>query len=269
MLDKLKHQGTVISFKEVDAPFVSSSRTYQFIYSPSQSLVEGFLVVPGDESKQYPCVIFNRGGSENRGLIGNNANLKRMHALAGFGYVVIASQYSGCGLGTGSDEFGGQDLDDVLFLREILCDIPAADVSRLAMYGESRGGMMCYLASTRVDWIKTVISNCGIADLTKLIKYRPDMVDILNQRTGGTAESLKNRSVIYFAEQMSASTSYYLIHGTLDTRVMFEDSVCLAAALSSFGRKNRLELIADGDHTLLSHPQVLMDLLKQWLAESL
>jgi len=48
--------------------------------------------------------------------------------------------------GEGKEEHGGKDLNDVFNLIPLLSHLPNANTLRIGLYGESRGGMMTYLA---------------------------------------------------------------------------------------------------------------------------
>lgn len=68
---------------------------YKIIYRSQRHKVVGFIIEPrgGDN---LPCVIYNRGGSGEFGVIKTGMLFARFPAeLATKGYVVIATQYSG------------------------------------------------------------------------------------------------------------------------------------------------------------------------------
>ena len=78
--------------------------------------VNGYIAYPGDRGKKYPCIIWCRGGYGNSGAI-DEFNAKGIFGqIAAWGYVVFASQYRGNAGGEGKDEFGGNDINDVLNL---------------------------------------------------------------------------------------------------------------------------------------------------------
>ena len=111
--------------------------------------VKGYVAYPKDTSKKYPRIIWNRGGIGNRGLIDSFTARGLFGQLASWGYVVFASQYRGNDGGEGKDEFGGNDLNDVLNLTSLAKEFEFADDNRWGIEGWSRGGMMTYLALTK------------------------------------------------------------------------------------------------------------------------
>ncbi len=62
------------------------------------------------------------------------------------GFVVVASQYRGADGGEGKEEYGGADIADVLNLIPLAKSLGYADMKNVFMFGNSRGGMMTYLA---------------------------------------------------------------------------------------------------------------------------
>ena len=79
--------------------------------------VKGYIAQPKDDSKKYPSIIWCRGGIGNAGAI-DAFNAKGIFGqLASWGYVVLSTQYRGNDGSEGKDEFGGDDLNDVLNLK--------------------------------------------------------------------------------------------------------------------------------------------------------
>ncbi|MEZ4800181.1 MAG: prolyl oligopeptidase family serine peptidase [Flavobacteriales bacterium] len=102
----------------------------------------------------YPCVIFNRGGNRDFGVFKIAHAAITLGEIAKEGYVVIASQYRGNAGSEGKEEFGGSDVNDIVILPKVLEEVEGADTSRIGMYGWSRGGMMTYIALTKMKNIK-------------------------------------------------------------------------------------------------------------------
>ena len=111
--------------------------------------VKGYIAYPADTSKKYPCIIWNRGGIGEKGVIDSYTARGLFGQIASWGYVVFASQYRGNAGGEGKDEFGGDDLNDVLNLIPLADELEFADKEKWGIEGWSRGGMMTYLALTR------------------------------------------------------------------------------------------------------------------------
>ncbi len=226
--------------------------------------VHGFLAMPKGEAGPLPCIIFNRGGSFDFGVIDDVTLEKRISLIASWGYVVIASQYSGNGGSEGQDELGGADVEDVVRLKEYIKDIPQADVSRIGMIGGSRGGQMTYQSLARVDWLKAAVSIAGLADLNRQIVLRPEMIKVFEQGFDNTAEGRKERSAIAFADRLCKTTPLLMLHGTADWRVSPKDSLELSVRLLEARVPHRLVMFEGGDHGLAEHRKEEWEMIRIW-----
>jgi len=152
---------------------------YKFTYLSNNHNVIGFLVQPKsfqESQTKEPCIIYNRGGSQGFGFIDQVALFgQKIGGLALQGYSVMTTQYSGCGGSQGVDQFGGQDLEDVLNLKIILDQLVLIDSSNIGMYGHSRGGLMTYMCLAQVNWIKAAVAGAAPSDMSTQIVQRPDL----------------------------------------------------------------------------------------------
>ena len=113
--------------------------------------VKGYLAYPVDnKSRKFPCIIWNRGGFRDNGAIDKFTARGIFGQLAGWGYVIFASQYRGNAGGEGTEYSGGDDINDILNLAELAGEIPYADADRWGIEGWSRGGMMTALTTSRI-----------------------------------------------------------------------------------------------------------------------
>jgi len=67
----------------------------KIFYKSDGLRVRGYISSPIDKSKKYPCVIWNRGGIGNKGVIDSFTARGIFGQLASWGYVVFATQYRG------------------------------------------------------------------------------------------------------------------------------------------------------------------------------
>jgi hypothetical protein len=164
---------------EVKTSLTSDQTSYINLPSPSRRGVGG-EVWSGSEVGVLPCIIWNRGGSEERGAIDKFTARGMFGQLASWGFVVFASSYRASFNNELHDEFGGSDVDDILNLMEMAKDIPFADTSRWAMEGWSRGGMMTYLALRKRHDIKAAIISGGITDVAECCLNVPRIREAFN-----------------------------------------------------------------------------------------
>lgn len=245
----------------------------KIVYDSDGLKVKGYIAYPKDDSKKYPCVIWNRGGIGDRGKIDSFNARGIFGQLASWGYVVFASQYRGNDGGEGHDEFGGDDVNDVLNLIPLAEEIDIADNSTWGIEGWSRGGMMTYLALTRTDKFKAAIVTGGIANLrcnadeSRFMK-RLYEVTMGKHGSGEFSEKCEARSIVNFAEKL-AKTPLLLIHGTNDERVLPHDSLDLSYKLLENDIPFKLVMLEKGDHFLKSHRKEVDQLRKNWFEKYL
>jgi len=228
-----------------------SIQVFEIMYTSNGHLVHGFIIVPNVISEKVPAVIYNRGGNRDFGEIKKESLFRGLFlpvCLALHGYCVIMSNYSGSSKSEGIDEFGGNDLKDVLILKEILPELGFVDTENIGMAGGSRGGMMTYLALSKVTWLKAAVTTAGAANSVRQLIERPQMQTVFKELFGGAQEDLIARSAVYWPEKFCATTPLLMIHGTADWRVSPLDSIELAQKLYEHKKPYRLILYEGADH---------------------
>lgn len=249
----------IISIRELNIKQVFDDgvpvTTYRVTYQSDDCEVNAFLAVPNsciEEKKAVPCIIYNRGGNKNYGInmpqdIAAWAELSEC--------VTFASQYRGADSGTGEDEFGGGDLNDVIKLIDLCEDFSFVDMENIYMIGGSRGGMMTYMACRQDSRIKKAVVLSGVSDLFLSYEERPDMRGI-ERNIGGTPESVpeeyEKRSAVYWADEIQCPL--LLIHSKLDKLVSYQHAEKMAEALEKAGKEYTLITYEDDVHGL-HHPE--------------
>lgn len=238
-------------------------------YLSDKLKVKGYIAYPIDNSKKYPSIIWCRGGYGNAGAIDKFTARGMFGQIASWGYCVFASQYRGNDGSEGHDDFGGDDVNDVLNLIPIANEIPQANTNIWGIEGWSRGGMMTYLTLTKTDIFKAAIVLGGIADLrcnaeeSKFMRrlYEHSLGKFMNEDFKKRCEE---RSIINFPEKLSKQTSLLIIHGNADDRVLPHDSIDLSYKLLDLKFPFRLIMLEGGDHFLKSHRQEVDEMRKKW-----
>ena len=236
--------------------------------------VKGYIAYPKDNSKNYPCVIWNRGGIGDKGAIDSFTARGLFVQIANWGHVVFASQYRGNDGGEGKDEFGGSDVSDVLNLIHLANEIDNANTEKWGIEGWSRGGMMTYLTLTKTDVFKCAIINGGIANLRCSSDESPFMRKLYEATLGKYKENefyekCESRSIVKFADKLSKNTPMLIIHGTNDERVLPHDSIDLSYELLKFKIPFRLVLLEGGDHFNKKHRKEVDEMRKKWFEKYL
>jgi len=232
--------------------------------------IKGFLAYPKNREGKLPCVIWCRGGFGNKGKIDSFSARGIFGEIASWGYVVFASQYRSEEL----DEFGGADLNDVLNILPLAEEIDFADNENWGIEGWSRGGMMTYLALTKLNNFRAAIVVGGISNLRSM-KNDEFLLKHFRQKfkEDNLAEVLEkffnSRSIVEFPEKISANTALLIIHGSKDERVPVENSIEIAKKLDELKRKVKLVLLEDGDHFLKKYRAQVSELRKDWFQKYL
>lgn len=230
--------------------------------------VKGYLVAPRRD-ENLPCVIFNRGGNREFGALTDVRAAALLAPIASWGYVVVASQYRGNVGGEGKEEFGGDDVNDVLNLLPLLRSVPRADANRVGMYGWSRGGMMAYLALTRTDRIAAVVVGGGMTDLADSMERRPEMervfAELIPAFTKDKEAALAVRSAVRWPERLHKGTPILVLHGGADWRVHPTQALAMSSRLLECKHPFRFILFEGGDHGLSEHREEVDRLARDWL----
>jgi len=169
---------------------------------------------------KYPVIIYNRGGNREFGKIEEPPQL--LHELIKSGFIVLASQYRGNDGSEGKEQFGGDDVHDVLNLIKTAHNLPYADTSNIFMVGRSRGDMMTYLALKEQPPIKAAVVIAGETDLFAGAKERPDFEakvssELIPNFAQNRQQEYEKRSVVFWPEKINVPL--LIIHGKNDWRV--------------------------------------------------
>jgi len=204
------------------------------------------------EGKSFPTIIFNR-GSTVRGDIAPEL-ITFFHRLALEGFVVIAPMLRQSDGGEGRDEVGGADLDDLLNIFPLAKSHAFVDMNNLFMYGESRGGMMTYLALRKEVPVNAAAVFGALTSLQELAdahpkEYSPAFFKMLwPDYETRKAELFEARSAIRWADQLN--TPLLIMHGGADKGVDPAQSLNMAQRLQKLGKLYELIVYAEDGHRL-------------------
>jgi len=252
------------TFKKVNAycpnakEKIALVNVYKIDYLSDSLKIKGYLIIPKRPGK-YPCIIYNRGGNRDDGMIDDSGLIVRgLIDLSAAGYVVAASQYRGNDGGEGREEFGGKDVQDVLNLFPLLSQFPKADTSRIGMFGWSRGGMMTYISLTKTLKLKAAVVGGGLSDLQQWIKDREDietnvLAPLIPDYATKKEQALQQRSAIAFAGEIARTTPLLILHGSADWRVPASQALTLVQKFYTIKQPVRFILYEGGQHSLLEY----------------
>ena len=234
-------------------------------YESGNREIDGYLALPAKMNRRLPLIIWNRGGNRLEGSIDEFLAKGIFGEIASWGYVVLASQYRS------DDEFGGEDINDILRLIEIGDLLEYCDSGLIGMEGWSRGGMMTYRVLAETDRVKCAVIIAGISNLLERKRDRAKLEKIYGALFSGLSaeQELARRSAVTFADKICKNTAVLLIHGTNDDIVPYTDSVEMNNLFLGQDRDSRLELFEGGDHYLRKFRKEVSEMRKQWFGSYL
>lgn len=244
--------------------------TEKIFYLSDGLKVKGYISYPKDKSKKYPCIIWNRGGIGNKGAIDSFTARGIFGQLASWGYIVFATQYRGNDGGEGYDEFGGDDVNDVLNLIPLADEIENADSTNWGIEGWSRGGMMTYLALLKNPKFRCAVLVGAISDLKDYV-LSSDSRTLVYKNLLGEKEfekKLEKRIAMNFTCKLP-KIPYLVLHGINDETVPAEHSKRIIEKFRELKYTCRLELFEGGDHFLRKHRKEVDELRRKWFEEYL
>lgn len=214
--------------------------------------IKGYLARPKGEGP-WPVLIWNRGGTGDRGALDELRAHLVLASTAHWGYVVLATQYRGNMGGEGTEEWGCTDVNDALNLLPIADHMPQADTSRMGIEGASRGGMSAYCALRQEDRFKCAVIHAGITDVFELMERSERFKSFLEERLAHMSvdeqrRELSERSALYFADHLPKSTPIMLLHGDRDKVIPIEQSEAMVKELKRVGIEHEYVVLEGGGH---------------------
>ncbi len=223
-----------------------------FVEFPSrgdrQAVAAKLLLPPGydparRDGKQWPCVFFIHGAGYATSVLeqwGSYNELRYVYNayLASRGYVVMDLDYRGSS-GYGRDwragiylHMGGKDLDDVLGGVDYLAGLGNVDMKRLGMWGVSYGGFMTNMAMFLAPGVFRAGSSW--AAVNDWENYNAGYSAQRLNTPRSNPEAYRRSSPIHFSGNLQ--DKLLIIHGMVDSNVLFQDAVQLTEKLIQEGK---------------------------------
>ena len=142
-----------------------------------RSLVPSWVFTPVklDPGKRYPAIVMVHGGFHEHF---DERWFKKVDMAISQGYVVIFPEYRGS-RGYGAEiyksDYGTLDTQDVIDASKYFARQPFVDPERLAIFGQSRGGMLTLLAIEHEPKLyRAAVDLVGLADFVAFMAYKPE-----------------------------------------------------------------------------------------------
>jgi dipeptidyl aminopeptidase/acylaminoacyl peptidase len=160
--------------------------------------------------------------------------------LASRGYVVLDPDYRASS-GYGRDwrtaiyrHMGGHDLEDVVDGAKFLVQTEKVDAKRIGVYGGSYGGFITLMALfTSPD---TFAAGAALRPVTDWSHYNHGYTSNILNEPQDDPEAYRKSSPMYFADGLKSPL--LILHGMVDTNVLFQDTVRLTQRLIELRKEN-------------------------------
>jgi len=248
----------------------SGRRFFLFKYPSGGFRVKGYIsFVPN--ALENPLMIFLRGGTGIFGLT---------HPATDFtcvrNYTVIGTSYRG-GVSEGSDEFGGNEVDDVHNLMEYF---PALQeklkiqfvTKKILLLGASRGGMEMFLAMSRSPTLQYQVTKAaslsGLFDMRECMIDREDMRRMFIRDFGfipgqNEEEWIHDRDPLASVPNLRKDLPILILQGTDDLRSSLNQGYHMVKRLEDNGNPVTYLEIQGGNHCL-GNQSNRMDIIANW-----
>jgi len=264
----LDSQDTAQSLKQ---QIIASGRRFFLFQYPSDGFqVKGYIsFVPN--ASENPLLIFLRGGNRIFGLT---------HPAIGFtcmrDYTILTTTYRG-GVSEGTDQFGGDEVNDVQNLLEYFPILTEKlglllDPSKVFMLGGSRGGMEMFLALGRSPYLQSQITKAaslsGVLDIREWMLYYVDIRNMFIKDFGLIPDQNEEswialRDPLNVVHMLKKDLPFLILQGTNDDRVNLIQGYHMVEKLQENGNSVDYIEIPGGEHCLRNCSD-RVDLIADW-----
>ncbi|MES2733837.1 MAG: S9 family peptidase [Bacteroidota bacterium] len=239
----------------LDEYSISKKEFFQFNTTGGISL-NGWMIKPAnfDASKKYPVLMFVYGGPGSQTVLNNweSRDFFWYQVLAQQGYLVVSIDNRGTG-GRGREfkhatyaNLGKLEVQDQIEGAKYLGNQPYVDASRIGIWGWSYGGYMSSLCMTvGADYFKTGIA---VAPVTSWRFYDTIYTERYLKTPQENQAGYDDNSPVTHAAKLKGN--YFLIHGTGDDNVHFQNAVVMENALIKAGKQFRSFYYPNRSHSI-------------------
>ena len=227
------------------------------------------ILIPPGSQKQRPAILFIHGSGYATSVLkqwGAYHELRYVFNcyLANKGYVVMDMDYRGSS-GYGRDwrtgvylHMGGPDLEDVLGAVEYLRGTGTVDMRRVGIWGSSYGGFMTNMAMFLSP--DTFRAGAAFSAVNDWENYNAFYTEQRLTKPQENPEAYRRSSPITFASMLK--NHLLMVHGIVDSNVMFQDAVQLSQKLVHEGKEYEEAYYPEEDH-LFVRDETLIDAFRK------
>jgi dipeptidyl-peptidase 4 len=220
------------------------------------TLLNGFMLKPSnfDPNKKYPVLIYQYSGPGSQD-VSNGFGGKHFYFhqfLVQHDFIVVAVDPRGTGNRGEAfrkvtyKQLGKYELEDMVAAAKYLSGLDFVDGSRLGIWGWSYGGYISALAMTKAAG--TFKLGIAVAPVTNWRFYDTVYTERFLQTPQLNASGYDDNSPLTYAGNLTGK--FFLIHGTGDDNVHFQNSVLFQEALIQAGKKFDSFYYPDKNHSI-------------------
>ncbi len=250
--DSVRNLGRTVSREAYDEA-VRDARyeTRRLTYTSDTLTVSAYLFAPKGLAERRPTVVFVRGSWRVTDVM--PSLLPMCRRLAEQGFVVLAPMLRGSDGQPGVDEMGGADLADLFHLLPVAAELPVTDPARLFLYGESRGGIMTFMACRAGFPAKAAATFGAITDFDSLFAQDSTRMLAMARMVWPTfdrerARIVEARSAYRWASRLRVPL--LLMHGADDQDLSVRQTLVMAERLASMKHPHEVHVFAGDGHSL-------------------
>jgi dipeptidyl-peptidase-4 len=250
---------------------------FSFKAADGSTMLDGFFLKPRnfDASHKYPVLVYQYSGPGSQQVTDSwgGGHFIFHQILVQKGYIIAIIDPRGTGA-RGEHfkkltykQLGKYELEDHLAGAKYLASLPFIDPSRIGIWGWSFGGYMSSLAMTKGAGVFKM--GIAVAPVTNWRFYDNIYTERFQQTPQLNASGYDDNSPSTFAKNLQGN--FFLIHGTGDDNVHFQNSVVLQEALINAGKKFRSFYYPDKHHGIQGGPTRLhlYSMMVDYVVESL
>lgn len=221
--------------------------------APSKK-IEYFLEKP-QSTGPWPAVVFLHGHQEWPRAGGKDfVQWGVLDEFAGRGYLAVSISQPGYGGSTGPADFCGPLTQHAV--AAVIAKLHAdgyVKENKVVVQGVSRGAVVAGLVAAHDPSIRGIVLISGLYDLPAYASHAKSamavsIVDSMKAETGGTAEALKARSLLYYAQGIKAET--LILNGAKDDRTDPDQARRVAEIINAHGGHARAIVYPDYGHQI-------------------
>jgi dipeptidyl aminopeptidase/acylaminoacyl peptidase len=259
--------------KDVEKEAIRRSDRHIAVFTyPSDGLKIKGLISYLPNPQKHPLIVLIRGGTGTYGVINPGSDLACFDQ-----HTVISTMYRG-GVSEGKDEYGGDDVNDVKNLIDLIPTLEkklSIDLQneKMIFLGRSRGGMQLFLTLARFpelqNRISKVISLSGLLDMRVAIADRRDIEEMFTEEFGfkkevNGEEWINKRDPLLTVDAIQSDLPILIIQGTDDNFTGLQNGIHMVSKLQKAG-KNVTYLEVEGGKHCLNNIDNRVELIRNWI----